>query len=82
MLGCNVCTLVPILGQRRGQILTAKKIDFLVSYSALGDGPWLVSPLGGSTASSNFTAWISIYYFDTKGVAPSIAALDSHGDAK
>ena len=26
VLGCNVCTLVPILGQRRGQIAAAKKI--------------------------------------------------------
>ena len=27
VLGCNVCTLVPILGQRRGQIAAPKKID-------------------------------------------------------
>ena len=38
VLGCNVCTLVPILGQRRGQIAPRRKSTSLVSYSTLGDG--------------------------------------------
>ena len=58
VLGCNVCTLVPILAQRRGQIAAPKKIDSLVSYSTLGGVPVAGLAFSGLKAKRQHQKWI------------------------